>query len=405
MPDEPARTGGLGRRQFIGAAAGAAGLAGLAALAVPGDATASSTVPASTTTTGSQQQPDGQEATKHMTESTFLGSYSTSGGDGLDLASTDTANGTVTVGAKVTGVPDASWLAYSLDRSHLYTTNEDANGTVTALRLTDPARPTVLNTQSTKGEGPTHLSVHPSGKYLLAANYGTGSVAVLPLHADGGIGTLTDLVTHTGGTGGAPHAHQIVTDPSGNWVLAVDLGTDSVYVYQLDLTTGKLGLHDQIVVAKGSGPRHLAFHPNATHGYLVTEDSSEVIVFGWDATRGKLTPGQIVGTLGPNPTTPNYPAEIAVSGDGAFVYVTNRGDNSLATFAVGGGGASLTLLGTTSVGGDWPRHFALDPTERWFVVANQNSGTVTWLPRDPNTGLPSPVAGQVAVAAVAVVLF
>ncbi len=339
-----------------------------------------------------------------MTESTFLGSYSTSGGDGLDQADTDTATGTVALGARVSGVPDASWLAYSPDRSHLYTTNEDPTGTVTALRLDGPA-PVVVNTRSTQGGSPTHLSVHPTGNYLLAANYDAGSVAVLPLNSDGSIGELTDLVTQTGGTGGDPHAHQILTDPSGRWILSVDLGTDSVYVYQLDTTTGKLVPHDQIVVAKGTGPRHLIFHPNAAHGYLVAEDASEVIAFGWDAASGTLIPGQIVGTLGPDPTTPNYPAEIAVSQDGRFVYVANRGDNSLATFSVGDGGASLTLLGTIPIGGDWPRHFALDPTESWFVVANQNSGTVTWLPRDANTGLPGPVAGSLDVPAVAMVLF
>ncbi|HEX3782299.1 MAG TPA: lactonase family protein [Pseudonocardiaceae bacterium] len=398
MTEQPARPGGFGRRQFIGAAAGAAGVAGLAALALPGNATASST-------TSVAHESDAKETRKQMTELTFLGSYSNSGGDGLDRAATDTTNGTVTVDAKVSGVPDASWLAYSLDRSHLYTTNEDTDGTVTALLVTDPSNPVVVDEQSTEGDSPTFLNVHPTGKYLLVANYGSGSVAVLPLNSDGSIGTLTDVVTHTGGTGGAPHAHQIVTDPSGNWILAVDLGTDSVYVYQLDLTTGKLSLHDQIVVAKGTGPRHLIFHPTATHGYLVAEDASEVIVFSWDATAGKLTPGQIVGTLGPDPTTPNYPAEGAASSDGRFVYVTNRGDNSLATFAVGDGGASLTLLSTISIGGDWPRHFALDPTESWFVVANQNSGTVTWLPRDRSTGLPGPVAGSVAVPAVAMVLF
>jgi 6-phosphogluconolactonase (cycloisomerase 2 family) len=336
---------------------------------------------------------------------TFLGSYTDNGGDGLQVASTDFSTGAVTPGATVANMPDASWLVYSADRSILYTTNELSSGTMTALEVSDPTQPTILNTQPTEGDSPTHASVHPSGHYLMVANYGSGSVAILPINADGSLSPLTDLVAHSGGTGGAPHAHQILTDPSGKWVLSVDLGTDSVYLYTLDLSTGKLSLHDQVVLTKGDGPRHLVFHPNGTNGFLATEDSSQVIAFGWDSSAGKLTPGQIVGTTAPGAVTPNYPGEIALSRDGKFLYVSNRGDNSIATFAVSDDGSTVTLLNTTTCGGDWPRHFALDPTENWFVVANQNSGTVTWLPRDQNTGLPGGVAGSVTATAVAMVLF
>ena len=291
----------------------------------------------------------------------------------------------------------ASWLA-----SHgrfLYATNEeDPVGSVTAL---DPTNLAVLNTQPTEGGAPTHLSVHPSGRYLLTANYGSGSVAVLPLASDGRIGPLSDLVQHTGGSGGQPHAHQIITDPTGRWVLAVDLGNDSVYVYQLD--NGKLQQHQQFVVTTGTGPRHLVFHPSGTHAYLVCEDSSQVIVFAWNAERGSLTAGQIIGTVEPGAVTPNFPGEGVVSPDGRFLYVTNRGDDSIATFAVSG--TTLTLLNTIPCGGDWPRHAGLDPTGRHLYVSNQRSGTVTWLPRDPASGALSPVAGQTAATAVAMVLF
>ena len=165
----------------------------------------------------------------------YVGSYSSSGGAGLAVATVNPTTGTLTVERTVPGVPDASWLAVSHDGRILYTTNEESpTGTVTAL---DQATSTVHNKQSTDGDSPTHLSIHPSGRYLLTANYGSGSVAVLPLNTDGTIGPLTDLVQHTGTE---PHAHQIITDPSGQWIIAVDLGNDSVYVYQLNLTTGKL---------------------------------------------------------------------------------------------------------------------------------------------------------------------
>jgi 6-phosphogluconolactonase len=375
MADEPT---GIGRRTFLGVAAGVAG-----ALALPGIA-------------------DAQSREAHVT---FLGSYTDNGGDGLQLASTDFSNGAVTPGATVSNMPNASWLTYSADRTHLYTTNELGAGEVTALKVNGAKPPKILNRQATRGGSPAHASVHPCGRYLMVANYDSGSVAILPIHSDGSLGALTDLVTHSGGTGGAPHAHQILADPSGRWVVSVDLGTDSVYVYTLNLTSGKLSLHDQVVLTKGDGPRHLVFHPSGTHGFLVTEDSSQVIAFGWDASAGKLTPGQIVSTVEPGAVSPNYPAEILLSRDARFLYVTNRGDNSIATFSVSADGSTVKLLNTTSCGGDWPRHFALDPTERWFTVANQNSGTITWLPRDAATGLPGKVTGSVPAKAVAMVLF
>lgn len=328
----------------------------------------------------------------------YVGSYSSSGGAGLATANAS-ATGALTIDHTVPGVPDASWLATSHDGRILYTTNEeDPTGSVTAL---DRLSLTVINKQSTEGGSPTHLSVHSSGRYLLTANYSSGSVAVLPLAADGRIGPLTDLVQHTGGSGGQPHAHQIITDPTGRWVIAVDLGNDSVYVYQL--TNGKLHQHQQLVVATGTGPRHLVFHPAGTHAYLVCEDKSQVIVCTWDATRGHLTPGQIVTTVERGAVTPNFPGEGVVTPDGRFLYVTNRGDNSIATYTTSG--TTLTLRNTIPCGGNWPRHATLDPTGRHLYVSNQRSGTVTWLPRDPATGALSPVAGEANATAVAMVLF
>jgi 6-phosphogluconolactonase len=320
---------------------------------------------------------------------TYVGSY----GVGLAVASVDPVSGTLTVGPVVPGVPDASWLACSPDGRYLYATNEqEPTGSVTVVDLSGPV---VLDKQSTEGGAPTHLSVHPSGRYLLAANYGSGSVAVLALSASGRLGPLTDLVRHKGSQ---PHAHQVIADPSGQWVLAVDLGDDSVYVYQLDLDTGKLQLFEQVTVAAGSGPRHLVFAPSGGRAYLVCEFSSQVIVCGWEA--GKLTTGQVVETVS---SGPNFPAEVVVSPDGRFVYVTNRGENSIATFAVHDD--RLALLGSISCGGDWPRHAALDPSGRRLYVSNQRSGTVAWLPRDPDSGLLSPVAGTAVAPEVAMVLF
>jgi len=318
----------------------------------------------------------GREVTAPST--VYLGAF------GGDLRTGEVGDdGALTVTGTVAGVPDASFLAFH-DR-FLYTTNE-GQGRVTAL---DRTTNTVLNTASSGGAGPTHLSVHPDG-YLLTANYTAGSVAVHELNADGSIGEQTDLVQHEG-TDRAPHAHQVL--PSGDWVLAVDLGADSVYVY--GLADGKLTQHQQLRLPEGAGPRHLAFHPTEPLVYILGELRPEITVATWDD--GTLTPGQVI----PTAQAGNFPAEIAVSADGRFVYASNRGDNTIAAFAVNGD--QLTELGTTPTGGDWPRHLTLSPDEKRIYVSNQNSGTVTWLPRDPATGTLGPMEGSTPVPSVGIV--
>lgn len=308
----------------------------------------------------------------------YLGCFGTD----LRTGSIDDA-GALTVTGTVAGVPDASYLAFH-DR-FLYTTNE-GQGTVTAI---DRTANTVLNTQPTGGAGPTHVSVHPSG-HLLTANYTSGSVAVHRLNDDGTIGERTDLVQHEG-TDRDPHAHQVVS--TGDWVLAVDLGADSVYVYTL--ADGALTQHQQLRLPTGAGPRHLTLHPTAPLAYILGELRPEITVATWE--NGTLTPGQVIPTAADG----NHPAEIAITADGRFVYASNRGDNTIAAFAVEDD--QLRSLGATPTGGDWPRHFALSADERRVYVSNQNSGTVTWLPRDPATGTLSPMEGSTPVPSVGIV--
>jgi 6-phosphogluconolactonase (cycloisomerase 2 family) len=305
----------------------------------------------------------------------FVGSYTP---DGLAVADVD-ATGALTVTATVPGVADVSWLA-TWGR-FLYAANEHDGGSVTVV---DTETLAVLGVQSVEGDAPTHLSVHRDG-WLLVANYGSGSVTVLPLRADGTLGPPTDVVRYAPGS----HAHQILTDPSGRWVLVVDLGTDSVHVYEL--VAGRLRLRRGIEA--GPGPRHLVWHPDGRRAYLVCENAPQVIVCSWDA--GTLTP---LGTY--QIADDGYPGEGVVSADGGFLYVTNRGPNTVATFALG----EFRLVDTTSTGGDWPRHATLGPDGRRLYVANQRSGTLTWLPLDPARGTPGPVAGTTTMKAVAVVL-
>ncbi|NUT49049.1 MAG: lactonase family protein, partial [Saccharothrix sp.] len=182
-----------------------------------------------------------------------------------------------------------------------------------------------------------------------------------------------------------PHAHQVLPDPTGDFVLAVDLGTDTVYSYRLG-DDGRLTPAGECRVHPGAGPRHLAFHPSGRYAYIANELDSTIVVAEYD--RGVLRPGAKVGTLPAGaPTSPrNYPAEILVSRDGRFVYLSNRGHDSVAVFAVERGGAALRLVEATPVGGRFPRHLELDASGRFLLAANQNSDTVTTFEVDRSTG-------------------
>ncbi|MEV0067352.1 MULTISPECIES: lactonase family protein [unclassified Amycolatopsis] len=377
---------GLSRRTFLGAA-GAAGLGTVLSTQLASAAPVACPRDAGTTA--------------------YVGSYTSTppAGHGLDVTGRTGTAPALTPVRTVAGVPDASWFDRSRDGRTLYVTNEgDPNGAISALDVTTATSPRLLNSVSSKGSAPTHLSVHSSQKYVLAANYGSGSVVVLPILAGGKLGPATDVQQHTGAERDA-HAHQVVNDPTGQWVLSVDLGADSVYVYSLDTGSGKLALHQQVELPSGAGPRHLAFHPNGRYAYLAQELRPEITVLSWDAAAGKLTPLAVVPAVPAGSTGDLFPGEIAVSKDAKFVYATVRGPNTIATFSVSGGGTTLKLMSGVDTGGNWPRHLALSPDERWFYVSNQRSGTVTWLPRDPATGLPGAVAGSLAVPSANSVFF
>ncbi|GAA2343393.1 lactonase family protein [Saccharopolyspora halophila] len=326
---------------------------------------------------------------------TFIGSYTsgTSGGRGLELAERG-ADGALTRRRVLDGIADVSFFAWSPDGKFLYLTNENAQGSITAIDVR--GEPTVRGSVSSGGAGPTHLTAHPNGKFLLTANYTDGTVAVHRLAPNGTLGENTDLIQHPGAE---PHAHQVVVDPSGRWVLAVDLGADSVFIYAL--RDGRLVENQRLELPAGTGPRHLAFHGD--RAYLLNELASNIIVLDFDAQTGRLTAGQVVSSRAPGASGENFPAEIAVSRDGSFVYASNRGDNDIAVFATTPGG--LEFRSVTPTGGDWPRFCALDPAESSLYVANQRSGTITRLTRDPGTGSLAPTSDEYACPSVAALTF
>ncbi|MFI7290913.1 lactonase family protein [Streptomyces anulatus] len=383
----PSRRGLLG-----GLLAGAALAAAAPALAAPAHA-------------GARPAPaPAPPAAPRATRPLLLGTYTSEagGGTGIGTAAYDNGTGAITPGPVITGVENPSYLAPHPSGATVYAVAEQGAGAVTAVAVAPDGTYEVLGSRPTGGSGPTHLSVHPSGRWLLSANYTSGSVAVHPIAADGSLGERTDLVTHSSpppGPGqGGPHAHQVVTSPDGGHVLAVDLGTDTVYTYRLDASAGTLTEVSRAASAPGSGPRHLAFHPGGRFAYLACELDDTMVVCAYDPATGALTPGpgQSTGTG----SGTSYPAQPVVTGDGAYVYLANRGHNSLTRYAVESDGAVLRLLDTVPVGGDWPRQLALSPDGSLLFAANQRSSTVTVFGVGPDgslTGAGAPFPAPVAV--------
>ncbi|WP_406176497.1 lactonase family protein [Streptomyces sp. NBC_00996] len=402
---EPARGSGGGwtRRRFVGALAGAVAVTTVPAPATPrADPAAASATP--TAPPAPTASPSPSPAHRSGPRPLYLGTYTSvdGGGTGIGRATYDPTTGRITAAGTITGVGDPSYLALHPDGRTLYAVNERQEGGVTAVRL---PKNKVLGTRGTGGAAPCHLSVHPSGRWLLSANYGSGSVAVHPIDASGALGERTDLVTHSSPPPGpgqdGPHAHQFITSPDGGHVLAVDLGTDTVYTYRLDRSKGTLTEVSQAHTRPGAGPRHLTFHPGGRYAYLALEVDNTVAVCAYDPATGRLTPGEAQST-GTGAGT-SYPAQFLVTSNGAYAYLANRGHNSLTRYAVEADGARLRLLDTVPVGGDFPRHIAFSPDGRLLFAANQKSSTVSVFHVDDKSGglrlAGAPFASPVAVCA------
>ena len=302
-----------------------------------------------------------------------------------------------------------SSLVVNAAGTRLYSANETdrvgKEGTVSAFAI-NPANGQLrqLNTVPSGGAGPTYVSIHPSGRYLLVANYFGGSVAVLPIRSDGRLGDATDVKTDAGEIGPtrathAPqgsfafsghdrtHAHMIESDPAGRFVLHVDLGLDRIFVWKFDDKQGTLVPNDpsSVSLPPGDGPRHFYFHPNRRWFYSIQEEGSTVVLFDYDAAKGKLTPRQTISTLPPEFVGSNFCSEILVSADGRFVYVGNRLHDSIGIFSIGENG-ELSYVGEEWTRGDYPRSFNFDPTGRFLYSCNQRADNVAVFRVNRETG-------------------
>jgi 6-phosphogluconolactonase len=325
---------------------------------------------------------------------------------GITVATLDPDSGALSAPRHVIEARDPAHFTLSADGRYLYLCNTGTPGGVSAFAVEHAGNGALrlLNYKESKGRGPSYVSLDQSGRYVLDANYGGGFVEVLSVEPDGSLGAQTAFVQHIGSSvhpqrQNKPYAHWFRTDPSNRFALAADLGTDQIVVYRFDARTGKLTPHDPpfAKVTPGMGPRHLAFHPDGKWVYAVQELANEVVAFEWDTERGTLTQFQAVKTLAQGFQEPNTAAEIAVRSDGRFVYVSNRGEDTLVVYAVDARTGELTLRQRVPSGGRTPRYFAFDPSGRWLVASNQESGTLQVFSVDAKNGELAPKGDAVAL--------
>jgi 6-phosphogluconolactonase len=336
----------------------------------------------------------------------YVGTYTDADrSDGIHLLRMDRRSGQLRSAGSVNAGPNPSFLAIHPNGRVLYAVNEVENGAVTAFAIAgDSGALTRLNEAPSEGSAPCFVSVDMSGRVVLVANYGGGSVALLPIQSGGALAPATSVVQHTGSGPNAdrqrqPHAHCIVADPSNRFALAADLGADRVFVYRLD--PDREALHHveggDAVMRSGAGPRHLAFHPTLPLVFVANELDSTVVTLRFDALRGALSPFDSRSTLPAGWIGTNYPADIHLAPSGRTLYVSNRGHNSLAVFSVAESTGALSLDQTVSTDGDWPRNFSLDPSGHWLLVANQRSDSIVVFARDEESGRLAPTGQRMAL--------
>lgn len=334
----------------------------------------------------------------------YVGSFTTAKrkarGRGISLYRVEASGDWVLMDVLET-VANPGYVALDRGQRWLYASHGDGD-VVTACRIDPQSRKlTLLNQQPSHGDNGPHLTVDPSDQYVICAN-GPG-IVVLPINADGSLAPATDAVVPPGKEGpykreqglGA-HPHQVLFDTSGRFLLSPDKGVDATHVYRLDLATGKLVPNEPPAVKAryGAGPRHLAFHPSRPLAYLINELDSTVTTCRWDGVRGALTPVHIIPSTPATFVGDNTGAEIAVAPSGKFVYVSNRGHDSIATFAVNATDGTLAPVGWEPIQGSKPRFFTLDPTGTMLYVANEDSDTIVAFRLDASHGQPRPT-GQV----------
>jgi 6-phosphogluconolactonase len=353
-----------------------------------------------------------------------------SNGEGIYLLDMNASSGELTHRRLAAKATDPSWIAIHPSKKYLYAANEVSDfhgnsGSVSAYAIDQGSGDlTALNVMSSEGADPCYVSFDQSGKFALVANYGGGSIAVLPILDGGLLGAAIDVHRDMGQLGGtqasnaptgsyavsghdAPHAHMIASDPQGRFVLATDLGQDRIYTYSFDGKTGKLQPTENASYAtspSGDGPRHFAFHPNGHWLYAIHEEASNVVFFHYDPANGALVVQQTVSSLPVGYAGTSFASEILVSPNGRFLYAANRLHDSIAVFSIGTDG-KLNWLGEASTMGDYPGQCRIDPTGNFLYACNRRSDSITCFRIQQGTGLLAFTGKYTAVGSPASITF
>ena len=345
----------------------------------------------------------------------YVGTYTSGKSEGIYLYRFNLSSGELKHVSTMPGVKDPSYLALAPNRRYLYAVNEvedfggKKSGALSAFAVDQrTGQLRLLNQQPSSGGAPCYVTVDRTGRFALVANYSGGNVVVLPIRNDGSLGEATDVKQDEGSSVNTdrqqgPHAHCIELDPTNRFAYTCDLGTDKIMCFRFDRKRGKLIPNEKpwVAVKPGAGPRHLTFHPSGKYAYLMNEMHVTVTAFAVDRVGGSLREIQTLPALPGDPTSADSGADIHVSPDGRFLYCSNRGHDSIATFMIDPRSGKLTYVAHESTGGKTPRNFAIDPTGTFLLVANQRSDTIVTFRRDRKTGrlantgkfseIPSPV--------------
>ena len=337
----------------------------------------------------------------------YVGGYTTADrdgrGDGIHVYRIDPASGAWTEEQHIGGLENPSLFTLRRDNSVLYSVH-GARKLVSAFRVDpDNGRLMLLNQLDSGGVNPVDSALDPTERLLIVPNYSSGNVAVMPLAEDGALQPVSQ-VFELPGTTGPDTAHQqgamphgVIFDRSGKFAVVPDKGRDCVFIFRLDPAKGRIALHHMMPARPGSAPRHCVFHPALSVLYVNNELDSTVTVYRWDEALGAITLVQVITTKPDDFSPRNTTAEIAASADGRFVYVSNRGHDSIACFSVTGMNGELRLVGHTPTGGKTPRFFTLDPTGKNLFAANQDSDTIVCFRIDAGTGGLTPTGTEIRV--------
>ncbi|WP_077211113.1 lactonase family protein [Bacillus dakarensis] len=332
----------------------------------------------------------------------YIGTYTKGDSKGIYSFTLDVKNAAVSDLKLAAELENPTYLSISADNQHLYSVVKDGDqGGVAAFTIEeDTDMLTELNRQLSPGAPPCYVSVSPQNQYLFTANYHKGTVESYPLGENGGnIHSVSSVIEHSGSGPDPrqekPHTHYSALTPDEKYVAVAELGTDKIYTYEVN--DGILKEANSLSVAPGSGPRHLTFHPNGKYAYVMTEFSSKVIVLSYRSEDGSFTELQSLSTLPDDFKENNQGSAIHISSDGRFVYAGNRGHNSIAVFSVDEQTGKLQFVERISTEGDWPRDFALDPSETFLLASNQESGNLVLYSRDTDSGKLTLLTADIAV--------